>query len=116
MIIELRTYDIVAGKTGQYLDWYREFGIAVQIEHLGCLLGYYTTEIGDLNQVIHLWRYEDLAERSGRRAKLFADPRWLEFYNRAISLIIKQRSAILTSIPMLVPQPATLQGHMPGVS
>jgi hypothetical protein len=106
MIVEQRTYDIVPGKVPEYLELYREFGIEVQIKHLGCLLGYYYTEFGDLNQVIHFWKYADLNDRSIRRGKLFSDPHWQEFFNRAISIILKQRSVILNSAKFVAPQSA----------
>lgn len=108
VIVEQRTYDIVPGKLGQYMDWYRTFGVAVQVRHLGCLLGYYQTELGDLNQVVHLWQYRDFADRTERRARLFADPQWFEFFDRAIAIIVRQRSTILTSPCFVAPQPAKL--------
>ena len=108
MIVEQRTYDIVPGKVPEYLELYRKLGIEVQLHHLGCLLGYYHTEFGDLNQVIHFWKYIDLSDRSNRRTKLFSDPRWLEFFNRAIPIILRQRSVILNPASFVDPQPALM--------
>ena len=31
------------------------------------LMGYYTSHIGPLNQVLHLWRYDSLAEMERKR-------------------------------------------------
>jgi len=49
---------------------------------LGNLIGYYTTEIGTLNQVIHMWGYSDFEDRMRRRKILAEDPRWQEFIPR----------------------------------
>lgn len=108
MIVEQRTYDIIPGKVPAYLTLYREFGLDVQVEHLGCLVGYYHSEFGDLNQLVHLWRYADLNDRAARRARLFADPRWLAYLDKVVPLIVRQRSIILNPAPFAVPQPAQL--------
>ena len=34
------------------------------------------TEIGPLNEIIHIWRYSDLAERARIRAEASKDPNW----------------------------------------
>tara|TARA_B110001454_G_scaffold209723_1_gene223492 strand:+ start:3939 stop:4277 length:339 start_codon:yes stop_codon:yes gene_type:complete len=106
MIVEQRIYDIVPGKIPEYLELYRTLGVEVQTHHLGCLLGYYHTEIGDLNQIIHLWQYADLDDRRTRRGKLFADPRWLEFFNSVLPMLLKQRSILLNPAPFVASQPA----------
>jgi hypothetical protein len=35
----------------------------VQSEHLGNLVGFFTTEFGEVNQVVHIWGYASLDER-----------------------------------------------------
>ena len=61
MIVEMREYTLHAGEVPVYLELYEREGLAVQREILGHLVGYYATEIGDaLNQVVHLWAYEEL--------------------------------------------------------
>ena len=56
-------------------------GLAVQKRILGHLVGYYSVEVGPLNQVVHLWAYDSLDERAKRRAALWADPEWLAYVN-----------------------------------
>ena len=38
------------------------------------LIGYFTTEIGTLNQIVHMWGYESMAQRQERRTALYSDP------------------------------------------
>ena len=59
------------------------------------MVGYYSSETGDVNQVIHLWAYDDLADRQRRRAALFADPVWLAYIPKIVDLIATQESKIL---------------------
>ncbi|MET3662938.1 NIPSNAP family protein [Aquamicrobium ahrensii] len=79
MIVEERIYRIKAGKLTRYLQLVREEGLAIQQPILGNLIGYFQTEIGPLNHVIHLWGYRDLGDRADRRKRLAADPAWQAF-------------------------------------
>ena len=79
MIVEQRTYTLPHGTMATYLERYEKNALPVQMKHLGRLLGFYVTEIGTLNQVVHLWAYDSLADREQRREKLAADPAWQEF-------------------------------------
>jgi len=82
VIVEERIYRIKSGKLARYLKLVREEGLAIQQPILGNLIGYYTTEIGTLNQVIHMWGYSDFEDRMRRRKILAEDPRWREFIPR----------------------------------
>ena len=68
MIVDHRTYTLRPGSLPEYLAKYEEMGLKVQIKHLGRLAGYFFTEIGPLNQIVHIWAYESLAERDERRS------------------------------------------------
>ncbi|MEZ5646068.1 MAG: NIPSNAP family protein [Burkholderiaceae bacterium] len=79
MIIEHRTYTVVHGQMDDYLARYEQYGLPVLRRHLGRLQGCYLSEIGPLNQVLHVWIYDSLAERERRRAQLESDPEWQAF-------------------------------------
>ena len=83
MIVDLRTYTLVPGRLKAYLELYEKEGLPIQIRHVGKPIGFFTTEIGTLNQVVHLWGYQSLADRERRRAALESDPDWIA--NRAKS-------------------------------
>ena len=68
MLYEFRTYRLKAGKAPAYLKLVEEEGVAIQKSHLGELVGYFTSEIGSLNEIVHIWAYPDLNERARRRA------------------------------------------------
>jgi hypothetical protein len=79
MIYEHRTYTVVHGRMDEYLARYERDALPVQLKHLGRLLGFFVSEIGPLNQVVHIWVYDSLADRERRRAALDADPAWQAF-------------------------------------
>jgi hypothetical protein len=95
MIVEMRTYTLHPGKVGPYLALYEAEGLETQTRILGKLVGYYSTEVGDVNQVVHLWAYESFDERLKRRAALFADPTWLAYIPKIVGMLVSQESKIL---------------------
>ncbi|MCY1394199.1 hypothetical protein D3C76_1068270 [compost metagenome] len=97
MYYELRTYTIDPLKLGDWLALYRSHALEVQTEHLGKLVGFFTTEFGEANQVVHIWAYESLDERIARRAAMAADPRWAEFSrrNRELGAVLKLESRLM---------------------
>ena len=97
MIVEERIYTVQLGKASEYAKLMEE-GIAIQEPILGRLFGYFSTEVGPLNQVIHMWVYDSMDERAKRRAQLMDNPDWLKFLTRLRPLIESQENKIL--IPM----------------
>ena len=99
MIIEQRTYMLRTGSVAEYLRKYQEEGLAIQRPILGHLVGYFYTDIGPLNQIVHMWAYDDLADRARRRAMLTADPAWRTFFAKIQSYFLSQESKILIPAP-----------------
>lgn len=95
MIVEERIYQIRNGRMGVYLNLVREEGLAIQQPILGNLIGYFTTEIGTLSQVVHMWGYTDLEDRRRRRQQLADDPRWQAFLPRLSENIVHAENRIL---------------------
>jgi len=80
MIYELRTYTLKQGSVPEVVKAASTVSRSVRGDEYGKLEGYWTTEIGPLNQVVHLWSYGDLNERSRLRAELAKNPRWNSEY------------------------------------
>jgi hypothetical protein len=95
MIVEERIYRIRNGRMGRYLQLVRDEGLAIQQPILGHLIGYFTTDIGPLSQVTHLWAYADLQDRVHRRQQLADDSRWQAFLPRLSENIEQAENRIL---------------------
>ncbi|MBB3149572.1 hypothetical protein FHS21_006026 [Phyllobacterium trifolii] len=95
MIVEERIYRIKSGMLARYLKLVEEEGLAIQQPILGNLIGYFTTEIGTLNQVIHMWGYSDFEDRMRRRKILADDARWQEFIPRLTENIASLENRLL---------------------
>lgn len=99
MIVDMRTYTLKMGKVKPYFAIYEQEGYAIQRKYLGDPIGYFSTEIGNVNQIVHLWKYESLADRDQRRAALGADPGWLAYIQKVADFVITQENTILKSAP-----------------
>ncbi|WP_160123026.1 NIPSNAP family protein [Rhodovarius lipocyclicus] len=95
MLVEERDYRIRPGKLGQFVATYEEHGLPLQKHYLDRFLGYFTTEIGELNHVVAWWGYEGLDDRLRRRAAMLADPAWTAYLSMVTDLLDTQNSRIL---------------------
>ena len=102
MYVEERTYTLQVGKTAEYFKNYAESGMKVQLKHLPNLVGYYATEVGELNLVIHLWAYDDLVQRDKCRAAMQADPEWQAYLVKNRPFMLKQESRVMKCAPFFL--------------
>jgi hypothetical protein len=102
VILEEREYRLVPGSAGRYLDAWQRLGREPQTRHLGEFAGVYTVEIGDLNTLIYLWRFTDLADRTTRRTALADDPGFAVFRREVRELLVSQANRILVPAPQAV--------------
>ena len=104
MIYELRTYTLVPGKQGEYLKLSGDLSRKIRGDDYGKLEGFWSTEFGTLNQLVHLWSYADLNEREKLRAALGQNERWRKEYVPQIRpLLIAQENKILSAELPLTP-------------
>ena len=98
MIFDHRTYTCRPGTVPLQMALYEQFGKAPQERHLGKPVLYGVTETGRINTYVHVWAYEDAADRAKRRAAMQADPDWTAFLKRSgeAGYLIAQENQILT--------------------
>ena len=97
MIIDHRTYRFRPGSVRKWLDKYEREGLPIQRKHLGDFVGIFTTEVGNLHEVVFMWAYESLGDREIRRARMEADPDWQAFIREVWELdaIVEQNIKML---------------------
>ncbi|WP_066457229.1 NIPSNAP family protein [Castellaniella caeni] len=95
MLYEVRTYQLKNGGVPAYLQAIGDEGIAIQQRHLGHLVAYFHSEIGPLNEIVHIWGYASLDDRQARRAALAADPQWQAFLPKIRDLIVSGNNKIM---------------------
>ncbi len=99
MIYEVRTYTMRPGGVAVFEE---AFGKALPHREKYSKLGaFWHTDIGPLNQVIHVWPYENLDERTRIRAEAGKDPNWPPQAEDGI--ILNMESEIYTPAPFMRP-------------
>jgi hypothetical protein len=66
------------------------------------MVGYYSTEVGTLNMIVHMWAYESLDQREKCRAAMSADPDWQAYLTKIRPLMRRQESRIMKCAPFFV--------------
>jgi len=95
MIVEERIYTLHPGKVAEMVRLYGEEGLPLQQRYLGKFIGYFTTETGNLNQVVFLWGYDSLDDRAARRDRLAQDADWQRYLTKVVALLVNQENRIL---------------------
>jgi len=102
MFVEERMYRLKIGTAPEYLKHYENDGLKVQLKHLPHMVGYYFTEVGTLNMIVHLWAYESLDQRERCRAAMQADPAWQAYLAKIRPLMETQETRIMKCAPFFV--------------
>eukprot|EP01012_Entosiphon_sulcatum_P023136 TRINITY_DN2811_c0_g1_i1.p3 TRINITY_DN2811_c0_g1~~TRINITY_DN2811_c0_g1_i1.p3 ORF type:complete len:267 (-),score=65.81 TRINITY_DN2811_c0_g1_i1:134-934(-) len=123
-IYELRVYDINADDFPKFMQHTTNF-MHLRVKH-SKLVGYWTSDLGPLNQVVHIWEYDSLSHRAAVRAALANDTSWFASYISIMRpMLAKQSSSVLlwahsieglncSALPVDIPKactPATPPGY-----
>lgn len=101
MIFDMRTYVCRPGTINAQLKLYEEHGKAPQTKHLGQPVFYAVTETGLVNSFVHIWAYDDAADRAKKRAAMMADPDWQIYMKKSgeLGALVQQNNSIMNEVP-----------------
>lgn len=95
MIHELRVYTLWPGNVPAFLKLAGERAMPIRGDDHGICRGYWFSEFGVLNQIYHLWEYEDLNARAEIRARLGQNPTWQSEYVQHVYPLIRHQQVRL---------------------
>ncbi len=98
-IYELRTYTLYVGKLAEAVALYKGEGMPVLEKYQDKLVGYFTGDVGAMNQLIHLWKFDDEADRRRHWAAVMADAGFLAFAAKLRPLIHDQQNKLMLAAP-----------------
>ncbi len=98
-LYELRTYDLKVGTLSTVLTLYESEGWPALEGYQSKIVGYFVSDVGPLNQLVHLWRFDDDADRRAHWQALFADEAFTSFAVKLRPNIQAQRNQLLTEAP-----------------
>jgi len=97
-IVDMRTYTIRPRGMAEYLRLFEELALPAALRFWGPPLGFYVTQIGPLNQVVHLWGFESLDAMQKGRAALAADPDFIKYLELTTGLVVAQEDRVVTPV------------------
>ena len=100
-LYELRTYTLYVGKMAEAVKLYQEFGFPALDKggHAKNLVGYFQGDTGTINQLVHLWKFHDDADRRAFWTGLFADEAFMAFARKLRPLLREQSNKLLMPAP-----------------
>ena len=106
MIYELRTYTMKPGMAAVHAESAGTIGREIRGDDYGVLIGHWLTEIGPLNQSMHLWAYEDLNDRAEKKALLARNKRWRTDYLPPVRAVMQRQDVRLMTaiVPPKMPE------------
>ena len=96
-VYELRTYNIKPECMKPFVDLSMEkFHIRTQFSKLH---GYWASEIGGINQVVHIWEYDNYVHRSKVRAELAGNQECIsQYFSKILPMMTTQTNIGLMSL------------------
>ena len=95
MIIEMRTYLLKPTTLNRFLDIYNNEIRETHVSILGNQIGFFYTEFGELNKVVHLYGYDSYEDRDKRRAILAKNKDFISYLTKVENLILHMQNEIL---------------------
>ena len=101
-LYELRTYALYVGKMAEATKLYQELGFPALEKggHSKNLIGYFQGDTGTINQLVHLWKFDDDAGRRAHWAAVAANKDFAEgFASKFRPLVMTQEVKLLNAAP-----------------
>ena len=100
-LYELRTYTLHVGKMAEVVRLYQEFfPIFEKAGFDKKLVGFFTGDTGTINQLLHLWKFDDDADRRRHWEAVYANKDFIEnFAPKVRALLMTQEVKLLQAAP-----------------
>ena len=98
-IYELRTYQVMVGKMTEVVALYKAEGYPALERLPARLVGYFTGDIGALNELVHLWKFDDDADRRAFWSQVYADEAFMAFARKLRPMLLAQNNKLLMAAP-----------------
>jgi hypothetical protein len=99
-LVDLRVYTIRLRKMAEFIDVFDRLAMPVQLKYLGRPLGMFTSAVGPLNQITHLWGFDDMGEFERRHAARDKDPDWPAYLQASEHLITAQETRLIRRVTL----------------
>ena len=99
-IVDHRIYTIRLRKMPEFLEVFDRLAMPILMETLGTPIGFHVSHVGPLNQFIHLWGYDDLADYERRCMARDTHPDFPAYLQATEHLIVAQENRLIRRVEM----------------
>ena len=99
-LVDHRIYTIRLRKMPEFLEVFNRLAMPILRETLGEPLGFYVSHVGPLNQFVHLWGYDDLADYERRCLARDTHPDFPAYLSASEHLIVAQETRLIKAVPI----------------
>ncbi|XP_078359200.1 protein NipSnap homolog 3B-like [Oculina patagonica] len=97
-IYDMRTYYIRPKDFAEFMQLTNEY-IHLKSDTNSVLNGYWTSDIGGLNEVTHIWEYGNYAQRAEAIKALYQDQTWVNNYvKKILKMLVKQDNLVMNPV------------------
>jgi hypothetical protein len=97
-IVDHRIYTVRLRKMAEFVEVFDRLALPILLQTLGAPLGFWTSHIGPLNQFMHLWGYDSLADYERRCAARDAHPDFPKYLVASEPLIVSQETRLIRRV------------------
>ena len=98
MLIEMRTYIIKPGELNNFINIYDKEIREIHTKILGNQIGFFYTEVGNVNEVVHLYGYDSYEDRQSRREVLSKSPEFKAYILKVKDLIVEMKNKLMNPV------------------
>jgi hypothetical protein len=101
MVYDLRTFTVATGRFAEFMALHKEIALPLLRKYLGEPVGYWSSITGEMNQFIHLWKFEDFHDLEKRQSDLNNDAAWRDYVVNILgkaAILQRQQSVLMKPI------------------
>ncbi|KAL4234546.1 hypothetical protein ACF0H5_006188 [Mactra antiquata] len=97
-VYEYRAYYVKPEYVKSFVELSKQY-MDIRMSH-SKLTGYWISELGGINDMVHIWEYDSLSQRAGVRAGLAGDEAWMtNFIAKMMPWLIRQDNYLMKCLP-----------------
>lgn len=104
-LVDHRIYRIRPRRMREFIEVFDRLAMPILLDTLGHPIGFHVAEVGPLNEFVHLWAYEDLADYERRCRARDAHPGFREYLAASEHLIESQETRLLRTVHLRSARP-----------
>lgn len=99
-LVDHRIYTIALRKMPEFLEVFDRLAMPILLQTLGNPVGMYVSLVGPLNQFVHLWAYQSLADYEQRCRARDTHPDFAAYMSASGHLITAQETRLIRTVDL----------------